>query len=496
MKNLPGLLLVSLVLVFAFWLLTIKIDKPFWGHHDWIGIQYSNVARNYNRYGFLTTKFGQVLNVDYQKPENFGYITHYPPGLPIMISLSFRLLGESESSARLTIVFFSLLLLFLIYKIGRELHSPLMGLYASLALVITPIFAYFGKLPVHDVVVPSVSMAGFWAYLRYFKTKDSKYYLLLIAAIIFGGLINWSAYYLVVALLFLQIIYKTPNFFKKKILLLIPISLITFAIQLVHVRLLQRGLTGDVFSNVLSRINPYLTSDLYGFTLIKYLKQEILLAKVYYTPPVFIAAVGFLFYLACRFIFRKQKFNFAEASILSLLVYGLLQLVVFSQLSFIHDFMIYYLSPFMVLAFSYITFKILARFQKSLVFPVVLIAILNFAFLSQLKFTKALIATDTNKRGFLAGRLINKESPSSAVSFITSNSYKEFQEVFIGYYADRNIAYGESLPRNFDSLYFLVIRPKDHDPLDQKAKQILDDKYLRYEDENFIWYKLKLKKSI
>lgn len=494
LPKITSFLIISLVLIFALWLLAIKIDKHFWGHHDWNSVVYSNIARNYVRYGYFETKLAQVTNYDYQKPQNFGFITHYPPLLPILISLSFHLFGQSEASARLAIVAFSILLILFIYKIGKELESNLLGIYAALSLTITPIFLYFGKLPVHDTIVPAVSAVGFWAYLKYFKTENIKYYLFLVVTLVFGGLINWSAYYLVIALLYLQLLTKTSKEVKKHIFALLPISALIFITQIALVYLARAKSTESVFSNFLSRVDPYLTADLYGFSIVKYIKQELLFARVYYTLPIFLGAACFVVYFSFR-LFKRRKLSLAEIFISSLLIYGIIQLIVFSQLSFIHDYMIYYLSPFMALAFSYITLKILRKFQKSLVFPVILIAIIYFAFLSQLKFTNALIGTDTNKRGYMVARLINKETPSGTVSFVTPNAYKEFQEVFIGYYSDRNVAYGEQLPKGFDKNYEIVIRPKDHDPLDQKSKKMLDEKYLRYEDENFIWYKLKYKKS-
>lgn len=491
----PTTLLILPVLILAVCLLTIKINKPYWGHHDWNSVVYSNIARNYVRYGYFKTKFAQVTNVDFQKPQNFSFISHYPPLLPLLISLSFRLFGQSEASARLTVVAFSILLILFIYKIGKELESQLLGFYAALSLTVTPIFLYFGKLPVHDSIVPAVSVIGFWAYLKYSKTKNIKYYLILVATLVFGGLINWSAYYLVVALMYLQVLTKTSSEVKRHIFSLLPISASVFIVQIALVYLAGARSTGTIFNNFFSRVNPYLTADLYGFSLLKYVRQELLLMRVYYTLPIFLGAALFVAYLLYKFLFIRQKLSLTEIFISSLLIYGSIQLIVFSQLSFIHDYMIYYLSPFMALAFSYITLKIIERFKKSLFFPTILIAIVCFAFLSQLKFTNALIRSDANKRGYMVGQLINKESPSGTASFITSNSYKEFQETFISYYSDRSVAYGEKLPGDFEKNFELVIRPKDHDPINLESKEMLDDKYLRYEDESFVWYKLKYKKS-
>ncbi len=494
-KKLPKSLQVFLILILALFLLTRKIDKPFWGHHDWNSVVYSNIARNYIRYGYIKTKFGQVTSVDLQKPEHFTYITHYPPLLPILISINFRIFGQSELAARSTIVLFSLILIFFIYEIGNELGGKLMGSLASISLTLTPIFMYFGKLPVHDTIVPAISAAGFWSYIRYIKTKSNKYYALLAITIIIGGLINWSAYYLVPALLFMQITTKAGKQIRGNIYKLMPLAILIFLIQIIHTNILDSASTGSIFSNVLERIDPYLTSSLYGFAFFKYIRQELLYLRIYYTMPVFLGSAFFIL-LTLFNIFKKQRrLNSEQLFIYALFIYGAIQLVLFSQLSFIHDYMIYYLAPFMSLSFAYIATKMIDPFKKSLICPILLIGIFYFIFVSQLKFTKALIATDTNKRGFLVGQLINKESPSGSLSYITSNSYKEFQEVFIGYYSDRNVSYGESLPRDFESKYELIVRPKDHDPLPVEQKEILDTRYLRYEDNNFIWYKTKFTRS-
>lgn len=485
-KKYSGFLIIVIILL-AFKLLSIDISKPFWGHHDWLGVVYSNVARNYLRYGYWGTRFGQVTSVDFQKQENFSYITHYPPLLPIFLSISFKIFGESETSARLTIVAFSLFMVYFIYQIGREIHSKLMGIFAAASVILLPIFLYFGKVPVHDTIVPPISTLGFWLYLKFIKEKDARYYYLLIAVLIFGGFVNWSAFYLAVALICHQFVYKNTKNINYKIYALLPISITIFLIHLAHIKLL--GLqSSNAFSNFLERVNPYLTANTYGFTLLKYIVQELRYIKIYYTLPVLTGAVFFLFLFV--YYFKKNKQNLAKSFIFILFIYGTIQLLVFQQLSFIHDFMIYYLLPFMVLSFAYSVFFIFHSLKQKLVFPLILIVMLAFILFSQLEYTQTLLATNVNKRGYDVAKLINANTASGQVSFITSNSYKEFQEVFIGYYADRQVAYGETLPSDFNLKYNLIIRPKDHDPLPIGSKKLLDLKYSKFENDKFIWYRI------
>ena len=70
MENLSKYI-IYLVILLAFFLLLPKIDKPFFGHHDWNGVFYSNIARNYLRYGYLKTKFGEVTNYGRVEAEDF-----------------------------------------------------------------------------------------------------------------------------------------------------------------------------------------------------------------------------------------------------------------------------------------------------------------------------------------------------------------------------------------------------------------------------------------
>ena len=487
LKTLKNNLFAVAILIIAFRLLTFCINKPFWGHHDWNSVVYSTIARNYVRYGYFATKFGQVTNQDFQPKNEFGYITHYPPLLPIIISVSFRLFGTTEAAARLPIILFSISLVFFIYLIGKEIHSKLLGLFASATVVFLPIFLYFGKLPVHDTIVPSVSVLGFWAYIKFIKEKKVMYYYLLIGSLIFGGLINWSAFYLAAALAYHQLITKNKTKVRNRILALIPLSVIVFTLHLIHIRLL--GLQSQsAFSNFLKRVNPYLTADLYGFTLLKYIRQEILYFKIYYTLPVFLGSAFFICWGFYRL--KKKKLDYFGGFVSALFIYGIIQLLVFEQLSFIHDYMIYYLLPFMVLSFAYAIFIIFDKFKNKVIFPLILASLLFLILFNQFKYTQTLLATSVNKRGYKIAQIIKNNTLSGQKAFVTSNSYKEFQDVFIGYYSDREVDYGEQLPGGFDKSFKLIIRPKDHDPLDINSKKLLNDKFPRLEDDDFIWYKI------
>ena len=95
-----------------------------------------------------------------------------------------------------------------------------------------------------------------------------------------------------------------------------------------------------------------------------------------------------------------------------------------------------------------------------------------------------------HERGYNAAKIIKSQILPGEEAFIGSGSYKEFEEVFVAYYADRQVSYGERLPENLESEIKLILRPKDHDALDNASKQLLDSEYTKHENNNFIWYKI------
>lgn len=187
----------------------------------------------------------------------------------------------------------------------------------------------------------------------------------------------------------------------------------------------------------------------------------------------------------------KKNLRFEQTLLSALFLYGIIQIAVFEQLSFIHDYMIYYLMPFLVLSFSYTILKIFRSLKTKVIYPIASIALISFIFLDRLQFTNALLATSMHKRGYEAAKIIASETSSGEKVFIGSGSYKEFEEVFIAYYSNRGVFYSEKLPENFEDNFKLILRPKDHDALDGSSKQLLDKNFSRHEDDHFIWYKIR-----
>ena len=169
-------LLVLGIIALASFLLSINISKPFIGQHDWNGVVYGQQAKNFFRFGYFPLKFGATLATADIRPDERKYLTHYTPALPILISLSYRLFGVSEWSTRSVPVVASLASVFFVMLLGRELISFRAGIMAGVLMIVTPMFIYYGKNPVHEVVLLPLALLSFYSYQRFRKTNKNKWW--------------------------------------------------------------------------------------------------------------------------------------------------------------------------------------------------------------------------------------------------------------------------------------------------------------------------------
>lgn len=476
----------SIITILAFFLLFYKADKKFIGHHDWNGVVYSNIARNYNRYGFIATKFGQVRNYDLVDVDHFSYFTHYPPLLPILIALSFRFFGESELSARVVPIISSLILIFFVYLIGKKIANKEIGFISVVLITILPIFVYFGKMPVHEIVSPAFSVAGIYFFLNWSFFQRRKDFFFMFIFLILGICVSWAGYYALIALILYTFFCFKSSLKIKTITYFVILGILMFSFHLLHTKILTGSFFGGGLFNVfLFRSNPYLSAEIYGFSFKNFLLQEIRYFSIYYTKIV--VFLSLIWWLTIFWRIRQRKIYFADRLLLILFIYGVTHLILFSNMAFIHDYMIYYLMPFIVLSATII----LSRVLKKIPFLFLRVCFFVFIFiligLERITFVKTLLDTSTNERGYKLGEFIKQNTKSGEKTFVGSNSFKEFQEVFIGYYSDRNVDYGEKDIKDW-AKYSLIIRPKEHDALELSAKDKLEGKFKRYENADYIWY--------
>jgi hypothetical protein len=168
------------------------IDRP-WSHGDhngWGGAFYSNIARNYVRYGYLDTRFGPVISTGNIPPEDRRYYLTHPPLIGLSVSLAFRVFGEREWAARLVPLLFSLGSIPLVYAVGAKLLSREAALGAACLSAFLPLETLYGAHV--DPQGPAVTFFALLLVLAYLERRPG----LAALALVLGAGFDWPIHYL------------------------------------------------------------------------------------------------------------------------------------------------------------------------------------------------------------------------------------------------------------------------------------------------------------
>ena len=387
-----------IILILLALILTDHLAKPFIGHHDWNGVFYSQIARNYLRFGLLETKLGQLTG-----PNSF--YTHYPPLFPLTLAAAFKVFGISDLVSRLVPVGLTIAGLLVLYRISSS--------WVVIAVALTPMLRYFGQMPSQEPLIIFLTLVSFY----FFRKKNRAGFYL---TVILNGLSGWAGYFFYPLLFFLN-----RRWAIKACLLLV----MTFFLHLLHVYILTGSFSGGgIFDALLLRLGffPMLGKtepELAGqFTWLAYLIKEARMLTVYYTFTLLsLAALGLLF---CR-----------DKITLIFLAWGLSYPLIFSNVVFVHEYFNVFFWPFLALSLVNLINRIKLK-------PALILIIFLAIFLERDKFYQALVKTKAFEPGYQLGLEINRLIPfGQTYTVVNSREFIESQNLFIDYYSDRQIEY-------------------------------------------------------
>lgn len=425
--SLPFLLVLTIVVLF------IGITKPFIGFHDWNGVVYSQIARNYLRYGFLETKFGQVLNPGQVDSRDFLYKAHYPPLFPITLSFYFRVFGIHEASARLLPITLSVLMVFYFYKLVVLFWDKEIAFFASLFLIFTPMLIYFAKMPAHEILNTSTAVICIYYYFLWFRKESKKLFLLMFFLTLLREIIDWSGYFLPPLFLVHTFFFKRKAF--RKLLVLLPLSLLMFFLHLLYVKMVTGSFFGEgLFGILLVRLG-FTTEKVKMFqpTILHFLKKELTVIPLYFTRVVAILAFIYLLVFAKR-IFKKEKldFKFKDGLVLMLLIFGFAYGVIFRNALWFHDYLLFYALPFFALSATLAVNHLVGnRRLEKIVWLIVFLLFVT----EKTEFTKALLKSDYEGGNYRLCQAIDKMTEKESrvlMTFEIGNS-----GFFFNFYLDR-----------------------------------------------------------
>lgn len=176
-------LLTVFALVAACWGLSRTLGQPFdqgWLGHN--GARYAQIARNYDRDGFLAHGGAPSRRAGSDVQASPDVYAHHPPGLAALIGVVFRLAGPSEDAARAVPIAATVLLLAAFgLLVKRVVGARVAALSVALAAAQPMVNVYGAHIDVQGAPVLALSVACLIAY-RHWLTGGSVAWLALLSA--------------------------------------------------------------------------------------------------------------------------------------------------------------------------------------------------------------------------------------------------------------------------------------------------------------------------
>lgn len=338
---------------------------------------------------------------------NGNYNFHFTPVFTLIWASFFKIFGIANWVSRLFAVVFSLGSLAVFYLLVKRFFDQKTAIIASSFWMATPMFIYFGKMPVHEIPLMFFVLLTFWFSLT------NHYFLTLISCVLAMS-ITWPGFFLVPVLVL----------FNRKYWVLVPCAFLLFALHLTH----NYFVTGDPFGGGLKEIFLMRTAGANLTWYLWYLKTLASWAWAYYFLLIPLSILGFML--------KKHKI------LVLFLCYAIIYPIVFRDASSRHDYLLIYFWPFLTLS-SALVIK-----RKLLV-----ILVISVMLYSRWDFITALQNSSLFKESVLIGEYIKpRTAPGDKVQIVSYDKSLPFDGWFAGYYSDRPVIYTTD-PKEIDPNY-------------------------------------------
>ena len=170
------ILLILLILVFAFYLRVYHVDYPVVGYHNWKEVHYLSEARNFADDGFFANGFF-VPSSDYpgiyEDPSGMHPDTF--PIISIIVGLLFNIFGASLTVARSVGIIFSLGTVLMMYLLVKKLFkNDLMAFVSAFLTALAPLYVFFS----HNVQLMNVGVffmiCSLYLFTKWVKNNKNK----------------------------------------------------------------------------------------------------------------------------------------------------------------------------------------------------------------------------------------------------------------------------------------------------------------------------------
>ena len=329
----------ALVLLSAFALWSGRLADPFIGRHDNNTAFITLAAQNYWRYGHLNLGFAQTLDADPSRSTPSYYYNNHPPLTSLLVSLALPAFGDNELTARLVIIFFMLLGAAALFRFVKRYTDAVTAFWALLFYLAAPLVAYYGQMMNHEPLVLSLFLLTLSPYLYLTRVPSTRGYAAVAALTAMMVLAAWQALFFVGALVVHGFFFAVQR--GRLVLTLATSATLTLAGWL----LLMTLYVPDFWQTLLGAFTLRSGGAERPWSGLPDYAWQIAWGRLRpgYTEALLVLAfLGGLFLL---WRFARVKNRSSTGLILLILVPAMLQVIVFSEQTFRHDYTLLYFAP-------------------------------------------------------------------------------------------------------------------------------------------------------
>ncbi|HKS05489.1 MAG TPA: glycosyltransferase family 39 protein [Gemmatimonadaceae bacterium] len=442
--------IVAVIFVIALIVRVPTFTQPWVGvHNAWGGAYYSNVARNFDRYG-LETKLAPIVNTGVVDPAEFDVYYHHPVLSMWVTAVNFKILGEREWVARLAPLVFAMLTLAMLFVLARAAYGPGTALVALGVLAVLPADAYYAThLDPYGSMAMFFMVASVDAYRRWHASNNNKHLGLCTAAIVLGCWTSWYSY-LVVPGLVLHAWFTHDREWRKHTwmrLAVMPAACIAvFAAFILHRKLGLPESRGEVYGSLAQRL--LIRSVDLPVDRIEVAKTHLRYIWNLYTIPL-IALIGAWCLFFASDVVRKRA-RTADWYVVIFLSVGVLYGLAFPGHLLSHDYFARAYAPGAALACAIALTRIVSISTPVSVRTIATGVACALVAVLPLMRTNDLYAGDDRRYG------TNVKAEAHAMAAHTSPRERVIMPIgddrVLAYYADRRMTYEISTPAKVDSV--------------------------------------------
>jgi 4-amino-4-deoxy-L-arabinose transferase-like glycosyltransferase len=325
-------------------------NLPFVWRYDYPSAHHALYAFNHLDYGLAVTKGAQLANGSPEVPEHLFLANHHPPLMPLVLAASYKLFGLQESAARGVMIACSALSILLLYLAVRLLMGRRVALIAALVFTLLPLNLVYATKVNHEPMVLPFVLGCLVAY-AYWLRRPSAWRLATLSLIFcIGTMVGWGAYYvagLIPAFHLVALWYARKPIRKADLsLLVLPVlAVLMFALFVAHLYWFDPGSVHSLFHLAEERTGAVVPTDVgeESFSNFSLLQRVVTRSALLFTLPALALAVAGLVLVLGQLGGGKRGEQPDGLALVLFWAVGLAHILIFRHVSWVHEFLVYYL---------------------------------------------------------------------------------------------------------------------------------------------------------